>query len=142
MDGELLRPLYIPWASSLWGIDGYLHWAFNAYQPGQNPFETSCVVNFRGFGQTLPAGDTHIVYPGPNGPWGSVRLAATCRGAEDFELLAVLHQRHPSAAESLVKRLIRDFDDYTTDVRQYHFVRRDLLELLERELTEKGGIAE
>ena len=35
----------------------------------------------------LPAGDTHVIYPGKNGPLSSLRFEAHRKGIEDYELL-------------------------------------------------------
>ena len=130
MDMELLRPVYIPWCCVLNGIDGYLHWGYNMYGEKQDPFANSCLRNFDfgGGGCTLPAGDTHIVYPGKDGPWPSVRFEAVRAGLEDADLLTMLKARDAAKADSLIRRLVRGFGDYTADPRLYRRVRRMLLE--------------
>ena len=128
-DGNLLCPVLIPWCCTTFGIDGFLHWGYNMYGPGQNPFESTCRGWFGPFGDgTLPPGDSHIVYPGADGPWPGVRLEAHRAGMEDCELLLQLRRRDPAAADVLVRRLARGFDDYTADPELYRRVRRELLE--------------
>ena len=131
MDMELLRPVYIPWCCVLNGIDGYLHWGYNMYGEKQDPFTNSCLANFDfDGGCTLPAGDTHIVYPGKDGPWPSVRFEAVRAGLEDADLLTMLKARDAAKADALIRRLVRGFGDYTADPRLYRTVRRALLEEL------------
>ena len=131
LDGELLRPLYMFATADSKHIEGYLHWGYNHWQEQQDPFNMSCITNWGGVAtSTLPAGDTHIVYPGDNGPWSGVRLEATRQGMEDCELFRKLRARDPKRADELLSRIARAFDDYETDVRKYRQVRRELLEAI------------
>ena len=121
LDHEILRSVYLPWGCFIHSLDGYLHWGFNRWTPGSDPFTP-------GFGGTLPPGDTHLVYPGgSDGPWPSVRFEAMRQGMEDLELLRLLRQRAPEKAERISHRLVRGFGDYELDVRLYRQVRRALL---------------
>lgn len=122
---ELLRPALFGWAAALYGLDGFLHWGLNWYTPGQDPFEQSVVDH--GGGTRLPAGDTHVVYPGAHGPWSSLRLEAQREGFEDYELLRALRRHDEKRATAVIRRAIRAFDDYTTDVRAFRAARRALL---------------
>ncbi|MFC1452950.1 DUF4091 domain-containing protein [Verrucomicrobiota bacterium] len=130
LDMELLRPALFGWAAALYGLDGFLHWGLNHYRTDQDPFQASVV----GHGGTnfLPAGDTHIVYPGSRGPWSSVRLEAQREGFEDYELLRELRNRDPKAAHRLVRRVIRSFDSYTKKTETLRSARRGLLQALSR----------
>jgi len=131
MDGELLRPALIPWVSVMYDIDGFLHWGYNRWQRGQNqdPFKEPYPKKWGGSndGKSLPPGDTHIVYPGTDGPWPSARLEATRAGMEDADLIAMLRRRDKELADSLVRRMARGFSDYETSCRLYREVRRDIL---------------
>ena len=131
MDGELLRPALIPWVSVMWDIDGFLHWGYNRWQLGQkqDPFKEPYPKNWGGSnnGNSLPSGDTHIVYPGTDGPWPSARLEATRAGMEDADLLTMLRRRDKAKADGLVKRIARGFQDYTPSCKLYREVRRDIL---------------
>ncbi len=122
LDMELLRPALFGWAAARYDLDGFLHWGLNHWQKRQDPFEESVVPNWGG--GSLPAGDTHIVYPGAGGPWSSVRLEAQREGFEDLELL----RRLPRArAARIVALALRSFDRYTRDVRVFRRARRALL---------------
>ncbi|MBO7655818.1 MAG: DUF4091 domain-containing protein [Kiritimatiellae bacterium] len=135
MDGELLRPALIPWVAVMWDIDGFLHWGYNRWQrnQGQDPFKEPYPKKWGGSndGHSLPPGDTHIVYPGTDGPWPSVRLEATRAGMEDADLIAALRRRDKALADTLVQRIARGFDDYDPSCKVYREVRRDILRALE-----------
>ncbi len=129
LDWHLLKPLYVFWGCSEFGIDGFLHWGYNMYQKNQDPFGRSTVDNWgTNGGSSLPPGDTHVVYPGADGPWSGARFEATRQGVEDYELLALVKRRDPARATALTQRLVRAFDDYTVDVKLYRRTRRELLE--------------
>ncbi|MGM9626403.1 MAG: glycoside hydrolase domain-containing protein, partial [Eubacteriales bacterium] len=65
MDYPLLATRYHFWASYRYNLTGYLHWAANFYMPGQDPFKQSCPEHHNADSVCyLPAGDTHIMYPG------------------------------------------------------------------------------
>jgi len=135
MDGELLRPVLIPWVSVMWDVDGFLHWGYNRWQLGQNqdPFKEPYPKKWGGSnnGNSLPSGDTHIVYPGKDGPWPSARLEATRAGMEDADLLTMLRRRDKVKADGFVKRIARGFQDYTPSCKLYREVRRDVLMALD-----------
>lgn len=128
LDMELLRPALFGWGAALYDLDGFLHWGFNHYRPEQNPFEMNVVDH--GGGSRLPAGDTHVVYPGTDGPWSSLRLEAQREGCEDYELLQKLRQRDPKLAAAITRKTFRRFDSYTKDVKAFRAARRALLEAL------------
>ncbi|MBP5319681.1 MAG: DUF4091 domain-containing protein [Kiritimatiellae bacterium] len=135
MDGELLRPALIPWVAVLFDIDGFLHWGYNRWQrnQGQDPFKDPYPLKWGGSndGNSLPPGDTHIVYPGTDGPWPSARLEATRAGMEDADLLTALRRRDRTKADALIRRIARGFGDYDPSCRFYREVRRDLLRALD-----------
>jgi len=79
----------------------------------------------------LPAGDTHIVYPGPAGPLSSTRFEAFRIGVEDFELLQMLKKKDAPKTADCIRLVFRDYTDYSTDVTAYRAARRALLEALD-----------
>ncbi len=123
LDQEVLRALYLPWGCFVHSLNGYLHWGFNRYSPERLPWKN-------GFSGDLPAGDRTLVYPGPDGPWPSVRLEATRQGMEDLELLRLLERRDAAKARALASRIVRGFNDYDADADAYRAVRHDLLKSL------------
>ena len=128
LDHELLRPALIPWVSGMYDVDGFLHWGYNWWRDGSDPFKDTIVLKRN---PPLPAGDTHIVYPGKGGPWSSARLEATRAGMEDADLLAMLRRRDRAAADALVRRMARGYGDYSTSCKLYREVRRAILQALE-----------
>jgi hypothetical protein len=128
MDQELLRPALLGWGAALYDLDGVLHWGLNCYRPGQDPFQQSVVAH--GADAFLPAGDTHVVYPGADGPWSSLRLEAQREGFEDYELLRLLRGRNKRKADAIIRRAIRGFSKYTKDVNVFRAARRALLDAL------------
>ncbi|MBP5227745.1 MAG: DUF4091 domain-containing protein, partial [Kiritimatiellae bacterium] len=125
----------IPMVAVFSDIDGFLHWGYNRWQrnQGQDPFKEPYPKKWGGsnYGHSLPPGDTHIVYPGTDGPWPSVRLEATRAGMEDADLIAALCRRDKALADTLVQRIARGFDDYDPSCKVYREVRRDILRALE-----------
>ena len=128
LDMELLRSALFGWGAARFSLDGFLHWGLNHYRPTQNPFHTSVVDH--GGGNSLPAGDTHIVYPGNKEPWSSLRLEAQREGFEDYELLKRLKAVEPRAADQIIYKVIRGFDDYTKDTGVFRSARKALLNAL------------
>jgi hypothetical protein len=130
MDMELLRPALFGWGAAKYRLDGFLHWGLNHYKDDQDPFKQNVVshggVNF------LPAGDTHIVYPGKGGPWSSVRLEAQREGFEDYELLRLLQAKNPKKADALIAPVFQQFDRYTKDAGVLRAARRAVLKALAR----------
>ena len=128
LDMPLIRTRLLHWGNYLYDLVGYLHWGFNQYKPGQNPFEETCPAHGEGGTTNLPPGDTHIVYPGPEGPWGSVRLEAMGAGIEDYELLRLLETKNKELADKTVRSCVRSFDDVDEDSAKFSVTHRRLLE--------------
>ncbi len=131
LDQERLRQVYFGWGAAKNGWDGYLHWGFNHWKA--NPFAQS-VVDHPAMPNTdnrLPAGDTHVVFPGQEGPWSGLRFEAHRIGMEDHALLTQLAQHDPKRANSIMARIFRGADDYETDVAAYRASRQLLLKSLD-----------
>lgn len=129
LDMELLRPALLGWAGALFDLHGFLHWGLNHYRRDQDPFKKS-VVGHTG-GSHLPAGDTHIVYPGQGRPWSSVRLEAHREGFEDCDLLLKLRRRDKKLALGVIRKAVRGFDAYTKDVKVFRAAKRAMLKAAE-----------
>lgn len=117
LDQSLLRPRLLHWGNYFYDLKGYLHWGLNHYRPDQNPFEQSVV--WHSGSSKLPPGDTHIVYPGADGPWSSMRFEAMREGIEDYELLLRLASLEKRLADRLTRQVFRGFADYTEDIRTF-----------------------
>ena len=130
MDQERLRSVYFGWAGARFDLQGFLHWGLNHYKA--DPFEQS-VVDHPAMPDTtnkLPAGDTHVVFPGSTGPWSSTRFEAQRIGMEDLAALRALHARDQEQCRELISRVFRGYDDWEPEVDRYRLVRRELLEAL------------
>ncbi len=133
LDQERLRQVYLGWALVKYDLAGFLHWGFNHYRPGVDPFTQSVVPHGQGPPNYLPAGDSHVVYPGKDGPLSGQRFEAQRIGLEDAELLRLLAARDPARAQAIIARVFRAFDDYETDLAAYRAAKRELLVALSRE---------
>ncbi|MBR6762554.1 MAG: DUF4091 domain-containing protein [Clostridia bacterium] len=132
MDYALLATRYHFWASYRYDLTGYLHWAAVNYQPGQDPFKQSCPEHHNADSVTyLPAGDTHVVYPGEGEPWMSVRLEAYRASAEEYELLRALAAKNKEMADAICTSVCREFDDVEYDVKAFRAARNRLIRALE-----------
>jgi hypothetical protein len=129
MDLPLLVSRLPMWMCYLYDAKGFLHWGYNVYN--EEPFESTCY--YRGNPeQLLPPGNAFIVYPGDNGPWYSMRGHLQRAGAEDFELLYQLGLKDKEKALELIRKVCNTFDDYNSSADNFHAVRRELLEELEK----------
>lgn len=133
LDEELLRPALVGWGTALFRLDGFLHWGFNQYRTDQDPFTESVLRHHAGGSNSLPPGDTHIAYPGADGPWSSLRLEAHREGFEDYELIQMLREKNPRRADAIVRMAIRGFDRYVKDTGKFRLARRALLKALDHE---------
>jgi len=135
MDMERIRPALMGWVAALYNLDGFLHWGLNWWRMGHenkfrlDPFMGS--VNYMDYGAPVPPGDSHVFYPGHEGPWSSVRMEAHRIGFEDYELLKMLKTKDPDRAGEIIKKVIRSFTDYTKDPAVYRAARKELLMALD-----------
>ncbi|MBT8301351.1 MAG: DUF4091 domain-containing protein, partial [Maribacter sp.] len=114
---------------------GYLHWGLNQYK--EDPFEYSVVKHpslAASANNYLPAGDTHIVYPGSDEPLSSIRFEAHRIGCEDYELLHALKLKNKRKQQRLVKKLFRSYTDYNLNLITYRSTRKKLLKSLSKEI--------
>ena len=130
LDQERLRPTCLGWALVSYDLAGFLHWGFNHYRSGVDPFAQSVVPHGKGSPNFLPAGDSHVVYPGKEGPLSGQRFEAQRIGMEDAELLQLLKMQDPARAQAIIARVFRGFDDYEKDIVAYRTAKRELLEAL------------
>ena len=133
LDIAVLRPRILFWGCSKYNLSGYLHWGFNYYGEGHNPFEQSCCPNDTGQGTSFPAGDSHIAYPGEDGPWISMRLEAQRKGIEDLELLAEIKRKDINTYRKWINQVFDNNKTYNDDVDQFESIREGILEYLQNE---------
>ena len=98
----------------------------------QNPYEETAPLEWNGKTErTVPAGDTHIVYPGEDGSvLSSMRLESQREGMEDWELLEMLKKKDLKKAHAIIKKVFRAFNDYNADPAEIRKARKSLLEAL------------
>lgn len=147
MDYSLLATRYLFWGNYKYNLTGYLHWAVNCYQNGvsadgteyhQNPFLCNCPEHHNTDSVCfLPAGDTHLLYPGGydnNGtyqePWMSIRSENQRMSAEEYELFRLLASKDKIKADAICGSVFRAFNDVDFDVANFNKARRALLEAL------------
>lgn len=128
MDYPLLATRYLFWGNYKHNLTGYLHWAANCYQPGQDPYRLNCPEHHNTDAVCyLPSGDTHLLYPGEDGPWLSARGENQRASAEEYELLCALAKKDKAKADEICGKLFRSFRDVEYDVAAFRKARRELL---------------
>ena len=128
LDMERIRQVYFGWAGSKYNTFGYLHWGLNQYKA--NPFKQSVVKHpspQASSNNFLPAGDTHVIYPGTDGPLSSLRFEAHRQGIEDYELLEKLKLKNPNKHKRFIKKLFLNYTNYSLSIRKYERIRKKLL---------------
>ena len=131
MDYPLLSTRYLHWGNYRYDLTGYLHWASNCYQPGQDPFELNCPEHHNTDNVCfLPAGDTHLLYPGGGEPWLSARFEAQRESAEEYECLRALAKKDKALADDICASVFRSFRDVEYDPKKFEAARRRLLAAL------------
>ncbi|WP_242084347.1 DUF4091 domain-containing protein [Aestuariivivens sediminis] len=128
LDMERLRQVYFGWGAAFYNTGGYLHWGLNQYQ--SDPF-TQSVVHHPSPAATannfLPAGDTHIIYPGTNGPLSSIRFESHRMGCEDYDLLQLLKQKQSHNYDKIIKKLFKSYTDYNLSIADYRRTKKKLI---------------
>ncbi|MBP3965524.1 DUF4091 domain-containing protein [Paenibacillus lignilyticus] len=124
-DMPLLRTRYLHWGNYKYDLEGFLHWGLNHCDDDKDPYEQTDLC--------FPPGDTHITFPGTNGPIGSVRLEAMRAGIEDYELLKQLAKKDKAFADGLTHSCLISFNEANEDPAHFEHVHRKLLQALSEE---------
>lgn len=132
LDFALLKGRLLFWGCAANRLGGFLHWGFNQFPAGMDPFVGTSCPNHTGIGTNFPCGDSFLVYPGTDGPWPGMRMEAARRGAEDAALLALLRRRDEAAHDALVSQVFRNNQDYNDDPAVFETVYEALLQQLEQ----------
>jgi len=128
IDYALLATRYLFWGNYRYNLSGYLHWAVARYQSGQDPFRLNCPEHRSADNvNILPSGDTHVLYPGEDGPWMSIRAEAQREGIEEYEMLCELAKTDKVKADELCAKVFRSFCDVEYDIKVFRTVRKELL---------------
>lgn len=131
LDFALLKGRLLFWGCAANRIAGFLHWGFNQFAPGMDPFLGTSCPNHTGIGTNFPCGDAFLVYPGTDGPWLGMRMEASRRGAEDAALLRQLRSLNETAHDKLIAEVFTDNQHYNDDPKHFEKVYEHLLKLLE-----------
>ncbi|RKY04907.1 hypothetical protein DRP77_02560 [Candidatus Poribacteria bacterium] len=91
LDYPLVKTRVLHWINYAYDLKGFLHWGLNFWR--DDPFGEPA--------PNLPPGDTHIVYPGREGPLSSIRFDVMRDGIEDYEYLVLLESRTREIIERL-----------------------------------------
>lgn len=83
LDYPLSRIRILHWINFSEQLTGYLHWGLTSW--GEDPFGVPR--------EGLPPGDTHVIYPGKDGPLNSIRWEIERDSIEDFEYLRLLSDK-------------------------------------------------
>lgn len=140
LDYPLACSRLFPWLADYCKATGYLNWAANIYR-GANPYLTSIGPLPDGSQDPgHPPGDNWFFYKTDGGMLPSMRMAAFLMGKEDFELLSMLRQTSPAAADAIANGIAQEVIlDYSADNvrsfyagagKSYHHARLLLLEAL------------
>lgn len=132
LDQERLRPVLFGWAGAHYQLDGFLHWGLNHYRKGTDPFKQSVVPHSKDNPKNkLPAGDSHVIYPGVYGPLSSIRFEAHRIGMEDHAMLEMLRLKDRKKMQTLIGKVLQSYDSYTSSVPLYRATRLELLKAVE-----------
>lgn len=126
-DYPLVCSRYQFWGNYKYDLTGYLHWAAVFYQPAQDPWKQSCPHHVNADSETtLPAGDTHLIYPGDGMPYMSMRLEAHREGIEEYEIFKAVAAKNKNIADDICNRCFKSFNKAEFDMNKFRQVRRDL----------------
>jgi hypothetical protein len=92
------------WIAAAMGFDGFLRWAYNSWP--ENPLIDSRYEKW-------PAGDTFIIYPGPQ---SSVRFERLREGIQDFEKIRILREDLASDSSEKAKSALEKLNGFLVDI--------------------------
>lgn len=131
LDFHLLRGRLLFWGFAKNRISGFLHWGFNQFPCGMDPFEGTSCPNDTGIGTNFPCGDSFLVYPAEDGPMIGMRLEAQRRGAEDAMLWQQLRKKDERLHDELLSEVFTNNHEYCNDPEKFMQVYEKLLAALE-----------
>ena len=129
LDYHLSKTRILHWMNYFTGTEGFLHWGLT--YGWEDPF---------GPAPRFPPGDSHIIYPGSNGPMNSIRWEMVREGLEDYEYLWLLEHKTKQVMKNLgieetqfpadfrsreiCGKLVRSLTDYTTNPEDFYTARK------------------
>jgi len=136
LDYSLGRLRILHWMNYAFDISGYLHWGF-----------TYGWDDAFGVAKRFPPGDSHIIYPGENGPMNSIRWEIQKEAIEDFEYFKLLQSKVKRVKEKLgsvadfipddfrskeiCKKLVKSLSDYIEEPESFYSTRKLLASEIE-----------
>ena len=130
LDFAVLKNRILFWGFAKNKLAGFLHWGFNHFPGGMNPFEGTSCPNNTGIGTNFPCGDSFIVYPGEDGPYIGLRLEVQRRGAEDVDLLNMLLIHDVQKFNDIISKVFQNNYTYNEDPQYFEEVYEQLLKEL------------
>lgn len=132
LDFALIKGRLLFWGCAKNRISGFLHWGFNQFPDGMDPYDGTSCPNHTGIGTNFPCGDSFIVYPGANGPELGMRMEAARRGAEDAALWQLLREKNEVLCEKLLSEVFTNNYTYNDNPEVLKSVYEKLLTSLEK----------
>lgn len=133
LDFHLMRGRLLFWGCARNRISGFLHWGFNQFPGGMDPYKGTSCPNDTGIGTSFPCGDSFLVYPGVEGPEIGMRLEAQRRGAEDAALWGLLRKKDEELHDRLLSQMFTNNYTYCNDPGKMERIYEQLLESLENQ---------
>lgn len=130
VEQHLLKTRLIHWLNYRFGATGYLHWGFNKWAKGRNPYGEASTM--QSSGNTIPAGDCYIVYPNNGKLYSSIRFEAMRDGIADHTLLKMLEKKNPALAKKLCNHVVLNWTVYNMNNDHFRWSRREALEALSK----------
>lgn len=134
LDDPRIESRLIWWQAFDYRVDGYLFWAVNLWDYAGNdklipdsagPRIDWCVT---AGGDTSLNGDGVFIYPGENGPIGSIRMENIRDGLEDTEILSQYKERvGEAAAKKLISKVTVDRTHFSRDPQNLLRARQSML---------------
>lgn len=118
-------------------LQGFLHWGYNFWnsQYSLSPINPYQVTDA---GYAFPSGDSYLVYPGQDGPVGSIRLMQMAEAVQDMRALQLLeHLVGREAACGILESRLQEsitFKHYPHDASWLLQCREDINAAIKREL--------
>ncbi len=131
LDFAVIKSRILFWGFAKNGVNGFLHWGFNYFAPGMNPYVATSCHNPTGIGTNYPCGDAFIVYPGEGDVNLSLRLEAQRIGAEDASLFRKLMIKNPQRSNELISKVFISNNTYNDDIDNFSEVYETLLKEME-----------
>ena len=136
-DHPLVESRVIWWQAFDQRVDGFLLWGLNIWDlPGNDrPLDLSAGPRVdwsitTGGEYAWLHGDGRLLYAGPDGPVGSVRLANIRDGLEDYEYLRLATERDPVTATAVLARITTGWSDFSREPDAVRAARAELAQII------------